>query len=161
MFLWFVGTAIVVIWFVFGDPRFDYRFLIIGSLAPSAIDIWSGGRWVMHTLAASVVLLCIVMVATIGRRQQRRSLLGLPLGVFLHLVATGAWLDPGVFWWPFSGAQLGVDPLPEFDRGWWNLAAEVIGAALVVWVVVTSKVYQSDRWRDFLTTGRLQLPVRR
>ena len=160
MVFWFAGTSIVVIWFVFGDPRFDYRWIIVGSLLPSAIDLWSGGRWLMHTLAASVVLLGVVMVATIGRRGVRRSLLGLPLGVFLHLVATGAWLDPGVFWWPFSGAPLGVDPLPEFERGWWNLVFEVAGVALFVWVVTASQLYRRERWREFLATGRLHLPVR-
>ena len=36
MFLWFVATAIVSVWFVFRDPRFDYRLLIVGSVLPLA-----------------------------------------------------------------------------------------------------------------------------
>ena len=27
MFLWFLGTALVSVYFVFTDPRFDYRLL--------------------------------------------------------------------------------------------------------------------------------------
>ena len=32
MLFWFVGTAVVAVWFVFRDPAFDYRLLIVGSL---------------------------------------------------------------------------------------------------------------------------------
>ena len=34
MFLWFVGTAIATVRFVFQDPRFDYRLLIVGAVLP-------------------------------------------------------------------------------------------------------------------------------
>ena len=37
MFLWFFGTAILSVWFVFRDDRFDYRLLIVGSILPDAI----------------------------------------------------------------------------------------------------------------------------
>ena len=102
MLLWFVGTAIVTIWFVFRDPRFDYRLLVVGSVAPPAVDVWFGGARVLHSLTFSVVLLAVVMIATIGRRPLRRTLLGLPLGTLLHLVYTGAWANTSAFWWPFS-----------------------------------------------------------
>ncbi|MEX2626592.1 MAG: hypothetical protein WD225_06890, partial [Ilumatobacteraceae bacterium] len=125
MLLWFVGTAVLTITFVFRDPRFDHRLLVAGVVLPPVVDVWSGGAWVMHSLVASVVLLVVVMLVTIGRRPVRRMLLGLPLGTLLHLVFTGAWRDPQVFWWPFGGLSFGDAPLPIVARGWWNVPLEL------------------------------------
>src|SRR5262245_16240084 len=125
MFLWFIGTAVVTVWLVFRDPRFDYRLLIVGAVLPLLVDALTGGAWVLHSLAFSVVLLVVIMLATRGRRQLRRTLLGLPLGTLLHLVFDGAWADTNVFWWPFSGASFGDSDLPETGRGWWNVVLEV------------------------------------
>ena len=156
MLLWFAGTAIVAIWFVFRDPRFDHRLLVVGALLPSAVDVWFGGARVLHSLTFSVVLLVVVMLATQGRRELRRTLLGLPLGTLLHLVFTGAWTDTSVFWWPFSG---GFDDarLPEAERGWWNVPLEVAGAALLAWVWRTAGLSDGAARRRFLRTGQLSL----
>ena len=102
MFLWFVGTAIATVWFVFRDPRFDYRLLVVGSVLP-LLDVLFGGARVMHTLVFSLVLLVGVMLATVGHRWRRRLWLGLPIATLLHLVFDGAWADSDVFWWPFGG----------------------------------------------------------
>jgi hypothetical protein len=165
MLLWFVGTAVITIWFVFGDERFDYRWLIIGSLLPSAVDFWTGGRYVFHALLLPVALLVVIMLATACRdrrlRQLRRSLLGLPLGILLHLVFTGAWADTATFWWPLSGTALGGQPLPEIERGWWNLPLEFAGAIMVTWIIVRAELLDPDRRRDFLRHGYLSLPLRR
>lgn len=155
MFLWFIGTAVVTIMFVFRDPRFDYRLLIVGSLLPPVVDAWSGGAWVMHSLTASVVLMAVIMVITAGRKPIRRTLLGLPLGTFLHLVYTGAWADTETFWWPFSGLELPGTTMPVVGRGWWNLAFEVAGAALVAWVVRSCGLTDRAAWRRYLATGHL------
>ena len=156
MFLWFIGTAIVTVWFVFRDPLFDYRLLVIGAVAPQFVDAWFGGARVMHSLAFSVLLLVVVMAVTVGRRPVRRTLLGLPLGTLLHLVFTGAWTDAPVFWWPFSG---GFDDaaLPVARRGGWNVLLEVVGAALVVWVWRTAGLGDRERRRRFWSTGQLSL----
>jgi hypothetical protein len=159
MVLWSVGTAVLSIWFVFGDPRFDYRFLILGAVAPLAVDVWSGGAWVMHSVIMSVVLMAVVMVGTIGRRGLRRSLLGLPLGTFLYLVFSGAWADQTVFWWPFSGWSPQWGPLPISQRGWWNLPLEIAGAAMLLWIARTTKITDPSQRREFYRTGQLRLPV--
>jgi len=31
---WFAVTAVAAVWFVFRDPRFDYRLLIVGAVVP-------------------------------------------------------------------------------------------------------------------------------
>lgn len=158
MILWSVGTAVLTIWFVFGDPRFDYRWLILGSVAPLAIDVWSGGAWVMHTVLVSVLLMTAVMLGTIGKRAVRRSLLGLPLGTFLYLVFSGAWADQNVFWWPFSGWASDWAPLPITERGWWNLPLEVAGAAMLLWIARTTRIVERPQRIEFWRTGQLRLP---
>ena len=163
--LWFVGTAVVTIWFVFRDPRFDYRLLVVGSIAPPLVDGWFGGARVLHSLAFSVGLLVLVMLVTIGRPALRRTLLGLPLGTLLHLVYTGAWTDTSTFWWPMSG---GFDDaqLPIVARGWWNVPLELAGLAIVVWVVRDTGLADPTRRRNAWQTGQLEFgapraPIRR
>lgn len=157
MLLWFIGTSVVTISFVFRDPRFDYRLLVVGALLPPLVDAWTGGAWVMHSLAASVALLVIVMLTTIGRRPRRRALLGLPLGTLLHLVYTGAWSDPQVFWWPFTGVSFDDAELPIVARGWWNLLLEAVGAALVVWIWRRADLGSPAARRRAVRTGQLDV----
>ena len=157
MFLWFAGTAVITVWIVFRDPRFDYRLLVVGAVLPVVVDALTGGAWILHTLTFSVVLLVVTMLATRGRRELRRTWLGLPLGTLLHLVFDAAWADTEVFWWPFSGASLGESQLPEAGRGWWNVLLELAGLLLVVWIVRRARLVEPDARRRFLTTGQLAL----
>jgi hypothetical protein len=159
MILWSIGTAVLSIWFIFGDPRFDYRFLIIGAVAPLGIDVWSGGAWVMHSIIMSVVLMAVVMFGTIGKRSLRRSLLGLPLGTFLYLVFSGAWADGSVFWWPFGGWSPEWGALPMMERGWWNLPLEIAGAVMLLWIARITELARPSQRREFLQTGQLRLPA--
>lgn len=104
MFLWFLGTALVSVYFVFTDPRFDYRLLLVGSLVPDLIDVPFGqARWA-HSLTVAVGVLASVMLVTAGRKPIRRLLLGLPIGMMLHLTWDGAFAATKVFWWPFAGS---------------------------------------------------------
>lgn len=137
MVLWFVGTAWAAVWFVFRDPRFDLRMLALGALLPDIVDVWSGGTWVMHSVTASVAVLALVMLATRGRRPSRPMLLAVPIGMFMHLVFDGVFARTTAFWWPFTGAGFGADRLPSFDRGWWNVPLELVGALLALWVLRT------------------------
>jgi hypothetical protein len=154
MFLWFVGTAIATVWFVFRDPRFDYRLLVVGAVLPLA-DVVFGGARVMHTLVFGLVLLAVVMLATFGRRPARRLWLGLPIGVLLHLVFDGAWTDTDLFWWPFGGWSFDDAALPEASRGWWNLPLELAGLAILVWVWRTTDLGDRSRRAAAWRTGRL------
>ena len=67
MLFWFVGTAVLSVWFVFRDPRFDYRLLVVGSVLPAVVDGFLGGARVLHSLTFSVALRVLVMLATAGR----------------------------------------------------------------------------------------------
>jgi hypothetical protein len=159
VFFWFIGTAVVTVWFVFRDQRFDYRLLIVGALLPALGDAPFGGARVFHSLLFSVVLLAVLMLATPPRSAIRRTLLGLPVGTLLHLVFTGAWLNASVFWWPFGGWSFDVAEHPVSARGWWNVVLELIGIALCWWIVARAGLRQRDRRSVFWHTGQLLLPT--
>ena len=160
MFLWFIGTAIVTVRLVFRDAAFDYRLLIVGAVLPGIVDAVFGGARVLHSLTFSVVLLGLLMLATPRGTTIRRTLLALPIGTLLHLVFTGAWTNPQVFWWPFLGWSFEDAPHPIAARGWWNVPLELAGLALCAWVFVRARLADAERRRQFRKTGRLALPLR-
>ena len=154
MFFWFIGTAVLAVGFVFRDPRFDYRLLIVGSVLP-LIDGLFGGARALHSVTASIALLAVLMLATSGRKPIRKMLLGLPIGMFLHLVFDGAWNDTDTFWWPFTGVRFNDAPFPVFDRGVVSVVLEAVGVALCVWLWRTNRLGDSTRRRQFLADGQL------
>jgi hypothetical protein len=133
MFLWFIGTAVVTVWYIFRDPRFDYRLLAVGAVLPDVIDLpWGYARWA-HSLTVSVGVLVVVMLMTAGRKPIRRLLLALPIGMLLHLVWDGAFASTSVFWWPFTGSW-GTVRVPSLQRGWLNVVFELAGALMLAWI---------------------------
>jgi hypothetical protein len=154
VFFWFVATAVITVGVVFRDPRFDYRLLIVGSVLPIADGLFGGAR-AMHSVTVSVLLLVVLMLVTSGRRPIRKMLLGLPIGMILHLVFDAAWSDTEVFWWPFFGLDFGDTPLPIVERGWWGLPLEAIGIALCAWLWRHNGFADRGRRRTFLRDGRL------
>ncbi len=153
--LWFAGTAVVAIWLVLRDPSFDYRFLIVGALLADLVDGLIGGPGVLHSVAGCAAVLVVAMAASQGRRQLRRSLLALCFGLFLHLVFDAAWADTEVFWWPASGVGLADGQLPVVARGWWNLALELAGAAMLVWAWRRFGLAEPVRRSQFWRTGQV------
>ncbi len=154
MLCWYVGTALAAVWYVFRDPRFDVRLLVVGALLPE-LDALFGGARIMHTLVFSLALLTVVMVATAGRRPVRRLRLGLPIGTMLHRVFDGAWTNTHVFAWPLGGVDFQDARLPVVGRGCWNIPLELIGIALVVWFWRQAGLADEARRRDVLASGRL------
>ncbi len=97
MFFWFIATSIWSIWFVFRDPKFDYRLLAIAALTPDLVDGLRGAVGPMHSVITSISLLFFIMIATAGRRPIRQRLLAIPIGLFMHLIYDGAFIDTIVF----------------------------------------------------------------
>ncbi|MEL6981531.1 MAG: hypothetical protein AAFO29_03815, partial [Actinomycetota bacterium] len=95
----------------------------------------AGRPFILHTLAAPVLLLTLVMAATTGRRLLRRRLLGIPIGLFLHLVLDGTWASTDLFWWPVFGFSFEGLQVPEATGVGFRLLLEVaaIGLAAVAW----------------------------
>lgn len=160
MFFWFIGAAVLSVWFVFGDPRFDYRFLIVGAIAPAIIDAPFGGARVLHSVSFSVALLSVLVAATSGNRVLRKRLLGLPVGTLLHLVFTGAWDNTTVFWWPFFGLSFEDGSHPIASRGWWNVPLELIGLMLCGFIAWRARLLEPEQRANFRKTGQLSLPAR-
>jgi hypothetical protein len=161
--LWFFGTAIASVWFVFRDPRFDYRLLCLGAILPDLIDVWFGGARAFHSVVVSIAALLIVVIASAGRKPWRRRALAIPIGMMLHLVFDGAFANAKVFWWPLGGWGFTDEPLPSVERGWLNVPLELIGLAILVWVWRTACLRDPARRHQFWRTGELQLatPQRR
>ena len=141
------------------DPAFDYRLLLVGALLPAGVDAVFGGARVLHSVTFSVALLAVLMLATPGRKPIRKMLLGLPVGTLLHLVFTGAWTDTRVFWWPFFGLSFRNARHPVAEHGRWNVPLEVIGLVLCWWIVRRAGLHRRNLRSEFLSTGRLTLPV--
>ena len=155
MFFWFIATAILTVGLVFRDPRFDYRLVVVGSVLPILDGLVFGGVGPLHSVTVSVALLAIVMIATSGRRPIRKLLLGLPIGMILHLVFDAAWNDTDTFWWPFTGWGFDDTSIPVVDRGWWSVPLEAIGVALCVWLWRHNGLGAAARRRRFLADGHL------
>jgi hypothetical protein len=155
VFFWFLGTAIVSVWFVFRDPRFDYRLLCVGALLPDLIDVWFGGARAFHSITLSIVVLVGVVVASAGRKVWRKRALSIPIGMMLHLVYDAAFADARLFWWPLGGLSFSDKPLPSVDRGLIDVLLELIGIAILTWVWRTFGLRSAARRLVFLRTGAL------
>src|SRR5688500_8176822 len=153
MFFWFVATAVFAVLFVFRDPAFDYRLVMVGSVLPLASVL------VLHSVVFSIALLTVLILATSGRKPIRRMLLGLPVGTLLHLVFTGAWTNSKVFWWPLFGLDFEGARHPVAVRGLWNIPLELIGLALCWWIVARADLAGGGARRWLWQTGRLDLPA--
>ena len=153
MFFWFIGTALVTVWYVFTDPRFDYRLLFVGAVLPDLVDVPGGqARWA-HSLTVAVGTLALVMLVTAGRKPIRRLLLGLPIGLLLHLVFDGAFASTKVFWWPFSGSWGDVQ-VPSLERPLWlHALMELAGLAMLWWAYRRFHLADPARRAQFMHQG--------
>ncbi len=154
MLLWFAGSSVLLTWAVFKSPALDYRLVALGAVLPVA-EVVTGGPAVLHTLLAAVAVLAVVMLATRRRRLLRRRLLGLPIGLFWHLVLDGDWSRTQLFWWPAFGWSFGSGGMPELDRGPTSLLLELVGAGVIAWCYHRFGLADRARRRQFLRTGQL------
>ncbi len=134
MLLWFVVLAPVAVAEIFRSPMVDYRMVAAGAVLP-LVEVLIGRPFLLHTLVAPVVVLTVVMLTTQRRRLIRRRLLGLPIGMFLHLVLDGTWATAELFWWPFFGADFSQLSVPEAQAPLARILLEVVAVvvAVVAW----------------------------
>lgn len=156
MFVFFVAVAVIGVLVVFDSPAIDYRYVSGGAVLP-LIEGLTGRPLILHTLLGSVGLLSLVMLSTVGSRLLRRRLLGVPIGAFVFLAASGAWTRTDLFWWPFAGLDgIAAAPLPEFDRPLGVLVLlELLGIAAVVWLIRRFELTKPQNRRTLLSSGRL------
>ena len=153
MFLWFAAGSAAIVWFVFQSPAIDFRFVMLGAVLPLVETPFRDGP--LHTLLAPTLLLALLMVATPGRRLLRRRLLGVPIGMFLHLVLDGTWTRSSVFWWPVTGWAFPNQQSLVVARGIWSLVLEIVGVGLAAWLWGVFGLDDADRRRRFVRTGQL------
>lgn len=155
MLFWFVASAVWSVWFVFRDPKFDYRLVAIAALVPDLIDGLRGAVGPLHSVVTSIAVLFAIMIATAGRKPSRQRLLAVPIGMFIHLIFDGAFSNTKTFWWPLTGISLSENSLPSVERGPWNLPLEIVG---VIGCVVAWRYFSladKSRRTNFLKTGSL------
>jgi membrane-bound metal-dependent hydrolase YbcI (DUF457 family) len=156
MFFWFLGLSFGLVLIVFSSPALDYRLVMLGAVLP-VVEGLVGGPWVLHTLLGPTVVLVVVMLATQGRRLVRRQWLGLPIGLFMHLVLDATWATSQLFWWPFLGVSdvLGQGDVPEFGRAaGLLLVLEVVGFVALAFLVRRLDLLGEGR-DHFRSTGQI------
>ena len=121
MLFWFIGTSVASVWSVFRDPKFAYRWVIVGALVP------------LFSVVTVVGVLTAVMLLTIGKKAVRKNFLALTIGLFLHLVFDGAFLNTKMFWWPLAGLSMNGYALPLVERVLLNIPFEIVGVGLILW----------------------------
>ncbi len=154
MLLWFVGPSILIVWSVFRSPAADYRVVAVGSLVP-LVELPVGDPRLLHSLSGAALALAAIMLGARGRRLVQRRLLGLPIGMLLHLALDGAWTDTTAFWWPALGLSWSEAELPELGRGPFNLVLEAAGAVACWWCYQRFRLFEPDRRALFFKTGRV------
>lgn len=155
MLLWYVGPSVLVVWLVFRSPMADHRTVALGALLPLA-EVVLGRPGPLHTLAGAVLVLAVVMAVTQGRRLVRRRWLGVPIGLFLHLVLSGSFTRPDLFWWPVTGVALPEGSIPGLDRPLGVLLVlEVLGLLACVWCHRAFGLDDPGRRDTFLRTGQI------
>jgi hypothetical protein len=156
MFFWYIGVSVLLVHTVFRSVGIDYRLIALGALLPLILDV----PWLRpasaHTMAFPTLLLIIVMVATIGQRKLlRRQLLCIPIGVFVGVLLSGAWMQPDVFWWPAGGWTF---PPGSLLATWWVVVLEELAGLIAIWWMIgVGSLYEPGPRRVFLRTGRIAL----
>lgn len=170
MILWHLGIGAVLVYVTLGRRRIDYRYILIGAVAPDVvdgslrhvIDYAGAGRGLAHTLVSFMVLAVVIVTALRG--ETRLSVFGLAVGWLTHIVLDGMWQAPKTFLWPafgftFDGAPeepyslaLLTDPAGHL----WLWAGELVGLAALGWLWVAHRMGEDDRLRLFLKDGYLR-----
>lgn len=165
-----MGVAALLTYVTLGRRRIDYRFILLGAVAPDLVDgllalwLWGGpeGRWAAHSLLAVTVVTVAIVVGAAGER--RIALFGVAVGWLLHLVADGMWQAPETFMWPAFGGRFSTTPTEPYS---WDLLAhplahlgtwggEVVGVAILAWFWVAFRLGERDRLRAWVRDGHLR-----
>ena len=170
MILWHLGIGAALVYVTLGRRRIDYRFILLGAIAPDLIDgllgliLFEGpsGRWIAHSLMMPVAVAVVIIVLFKGER--RLSVFGLAVGWLTHLVGDGMWQAPRTFLWPLFGTDFASRPAEPYSIALltdplahlWMWAGELVGLALLAWFWVAFDLSDSARRRTFLHDGQLR-----
>ena len=157
MLVYFVAFSILIVGMVFDSEAVDYRFVALGSVIP-LVEVPTGEAWFLHTLFAPIVAFGAVALLARGRRVTQRKWIGIPIGMFLHLLLDRTWANADMFWWPVAGrGEIGTYTVPELDPLALSLVLEVVGVALAVWIVRRTGLLDPENRARLFDDGRLSL----
>ena len=177
MILWHLGGTLAIVRYVFRDPAMDLRWVLVGSVLPDLMDKPIGSvffndqlethRLLGHALVFPVLALFAVLGLTRRGTAIRKGLIGVVIGVFVHLILDGAWIDPEAFLWPFFG----LDFPPVADSSIGPLLSRMLSDPLVWAGEAVGLAYLAYLWRRYLTEpgavprflqdGRIPMPEAR
>ena len=165
-----MGVAAAIVYITLGRARIDYRWILIGAVAPDLVDgaltlvVYGAdtGRGVAHSVLAVVVVVVAVLLVTRGQR--RLSMFGLAVGWLLHLVADGMWSAPETFLWPAFGSSFAPGPAEPYS---WDLfvhpldyiavwGCEIAGLVALLYLAAAFELGDRARRRRFLQDGLLR-----
>ena len=147
--------SVVGVVLVFQSAGVDHRLVIAGAVVPLVEGV-IGHPWLLHTLLGAATVLGATILSTRRHRLLRRRVLGLPIGLFAHLVLDAAWTRSRLFWWPFLGKSFGIEQVPELSRGLFGLVLEIAGLVAIGWCWRRFRLDVPENRRCFFTTGRLE-----
>lgn len=170
MILWHLGTAAALVYVTLGRSRIDYRFILLGAIAPDLVDGFLGlflfdgpaGRWIAHSMLAVVVV--AVAILLVFKAEKRLSRFGLAVGWLTHLVFDGMWNAPLTFLWPAFGTNFATQPAEPYS---WSLVteplahlstwgAELVGVSILAWFWIAFELSDPKRRATFLEDGLLR-----
>ena len=155
MFLWFVILAPVLVAEIFQSPMADYRVVAVGAALPLLEVVFGGPRY-LHTMLVAMGLMAVVMLATSKRRLLRRRLLGIPIGLLLHLVLDFTWADSQLLWWPAFGTEFSDTSTAAFNRSI-EIGAllEAVAVGVGFWAYRRYELDDPDNRKLLIRSGRL------
>ncbi|MGA1792713.1 MAG: metal-dependent hydrolase [Thermoplasmatota archaeon] len=146
------------------EPDWDIRLLALGAFLPDLIDKPLGhlilpennGRIFAHTVLFAVVVIAAALAY--------RPLMPMSLGISVHLLVDGMFLDPHGAFWPLFGAFESTDYelimwLHAFSDPF-TLVEELFGLSVVAFIIWKYGLLHRRRLLKFLRTGRLR-PIRK
>lgn len=154
MLFWFLLSAPFLVAEIFKSPMVDYRLVAVGAVLP-LIELALPNAFVLHTLLAPVLVLTIVMLTTIGRRLLRRRLLGIPIGMFFHLLLDGTWASASLFWWPAFGLSFSELAVPEASSLGLRLVLELAGLGIGAFAYRRYGLGEPEKRDRLIRTGHL------
>lgn len=162
LFFWFACLAPFCVWSVLNDPRFDYRSVVLAAVLVDPFD-WLisvfGPAGVLHSAVIGIVLLFGSMVVSMSRPHLRRVLLALTVGLLVHLVLDGAWLNSNNFWFPFTHLK-GQIPVLERPLAV-NLVLEVVGFGVGLRLVKRFGLSSVEARSAFMARGHIDASASR
>jgi len=150
----------------------DFRVILIGAMIPDIVDKILGmvifkeeianGRILTHSAIILVFFtLSVVNIAQIKIKFSHLKYFVLP--PFIHLLLDRLWEDPHTLLWPILGSsysRLNIeigDYFPILISNPYIYISEIIGAAIIAFLFVKSKLYIKANFRAYLKKGTLKI----